>query len=104
MKVTSTHTGSVLHGSNSGRCVRPSTAHPGLHASDEQMKQSVESQGMSDAELRLLTNKLGTLKAMACAVENELTSQNRELDDMIESVEHADSRVRDVTQRTKALM
>ena len=41
---------------------------------------------------------------MAAAVGEELTSQNEVLDDMIESVDRADSRIRDATQRIKRLM
>ena len=40
---------------------------------------------------------------MAATVGEELTSQNEALDDMIESVDRADSRIRDATQRIKRL-
>ena len=50
-----------------------------------------------------LQSKLGGLKMMAAAVGEELTSQNEVLDDMIESVDRADSRIRDATQRIKRL-
>ncbi|KAL8571267.1 hypothetical protein ACOMHN_050802 [Nucella lapillus] len=59
---------------------------------------------VSEEEASALCSKLGSLKSMARAVGDELVAQNESLEDMIASVDHADTRVRDATRRTKKLM
>ncbi|KAK7457744.1 hypothetical protein BaRGS_00039205 [Batillaria attramentaria] len=59
---------------------------------------------VSDAELRALSNRLGGLKMLATAVGEEVTNQNKSLDELTATVDHADSRIRDCTRRMKKLM
>ena len=73
-------------------------------ATSPQLQKGKQKEVLSEAELLALHSKLGGLKMMASAVGEELTSQNQALDDMIISVDHADSHVRNATRRTKRLM
>lgn len=74
-----------------------------ISVSSEQGDQ-LEEEVVSEVELTALRSKLGCLKAMATSVGEELTAQNKALDNMITSAEIADSRITEATARTKRLM
>lgn len=58
---------------------------------------------VSDAEIQVLSSRLGVLKSLASAVGEEMTSQNEALDDLISTVDRADMRVQDANRRMQRM-
>ena len=50
---------------------------------------------ISDAELKLLQNRVGGLKLLATAVGEELVQQDEIINDLIASTDHADAKVKE---------